>query len=409
VGHAPTALPGTVRARWEHPKGGLRHLPVFKVTVADTSLGVQRALWALNVPVALQRAAHANRELKRMAHAVRTYSADWNDRACITVLEQDISELLTVALQTEQTYDWSVPAADAMPALPLLPSMSLRLSPESQTPAGWLLRVPLIGPRFSEEQQVLLDRIQDFGEWERQRLEEWRERERSLQARERALHAQCHAEAYRRYASGHAGQIEELLQIAMTCSPYPVSFPVEHLVSYDGATRVAKIEVRVPDETSLMRPPCDCHAHGERPQRRSAEDARAVLERAVRLVLLRTAHEAFCMDHLGHIGGCIVSTHVERIDPATGTTARKCIGAVRISRLDFEALNLRSADPDACLLRLNARFGPRAGSTPQKPSESDQAPLSSVRVVPSAVRTSHVQPHNQNDRAGPVRNFRILR
>jgi hypothetical protein len=409
VGVAPTATLGAVRACWASPAGGLRHLPVFEVTVSDAGLGVLREVRALSASVALQRAQRAVQELTRIAHAVRTYSADWNERACLTVLERDASELLTVALQSKQAYDWSVPAGDALPAMPLLPSMSLRLSQEGATLGGWLLRIPLVGARLSEEQQTLLDRAQDFDEWERQRMEEWRERERRLQARERAFHAQCHAEARRRYASGRAGQIEELLQVAMACSPYPVSFPVEHAVSYEESKAVARIEVRVPDEVSLMRPACDCHGLGERPQRRTAEEARAVLEGAVRLVLLRTAHEVFSVDELGHIGGCIVSTHVDRVDPATGRATRKCIGAMRMSRLDFESMDLLNVEPADCLARLNARFGPRSGSLPQKASEPDFTPLSAVRMVPSGVRVSHVQPHNDNAEAHQFRNIRILR
>jgi restriction system protein len=159
------------------------------------------------------------------------------------------------------------------------------------------------------------------------------------------------------YLSGDPDAIVKYFDLVLGASIYPEDFPQHAKIAYVPESRQLVIEHDLPplstvpevlvykyikskDEiTETPRPPAQ---------------RRALYTSLISQIAIRTIHELFEADRVGHLETVVYNGGVETIDPGTGRLRRTCLVTVRTSREVFLALDLRHVEPQACLKTLNA-------------------------------------------------------
>jgi len=87
---------------------------------------------------------------------------------------------------------------------------------------------------------------------------------------------------------------------------------------------------------------------------RPATQRKSLYASMIAQIALRTVHEIFEADRLGHVETVVYNGVVDSIDKRTGQQARVCLVSLRTTRDTFEALQLDRVDPQECLKGLGA-------------------------------------------------------
>ncbi len=179
---------------------------------------------------------------------------------------------------------------------------------------------------------------------------------RQRQARVDAENAQLD-DLIRRLTAGEANAVEEYFGIVFGKSVYPdaVSIDIEH--SYRPDDKELEIKLRLPQTSDLptARGYKYVKAKGEVAETaQTAKEQRDRYNNLVHAIVLRTMHEVWESDRLGHVDTISLTAHVEHIDPATGRPTTTPLVAVAADRAAFVSIDLAHVTKAETLKHLKA-------------------------------------------------------
>lgn len=193
------------------------------------------------------------------------------------------------------------------------------------------------------------------------------EHEREMKARQHEVEA-ANAEIDRlkeRLDAGEPAAIVDYLGMVLERSRYPQGFPDSHKLAFVPESKQVVVEHDLPDFGLI--PDVKQHRYVKSRDEitstsQPATKRKALYSSAIAQIALRTVHEIFEADRLGHVETIVYNGIVDSVDKRTGKQARVCLVSVRITRDAFDELQLDRVDPDECLRGLGAGVS-------KKPSE----------------------------------------
>lgn len=196
------------------------------------------------------------------------------------------------------------------------------------------------------------------------------EREKSLAADRAAYDAECQQRQVEADASnaeldslkarlgiGEKSAVEEYLAIVFGNSVYPDSVEIEIEHTYDPAEKELEIGLRLPQPSSIPAAKAYKYVKAKDEITSTAQSAKEQRDRYTTLVhtiVLRTLHEVWESDRLGHVQTISLTAGVEHIDPATGRPKTTPLLAVAADRATFEEIDLAHVTPLETLKHLKA-------------------------------------------------------
>ena len=181
------------------------------------------------------------------------------------------------------------------------------------------------------------------------------------------------------FAAGEPEAIADYFQLALKRGAYPPDFPREAELVYAADKAELRIDLSLPaldampaierfrydqDRDEIVALPCS-------PERR-----RGLYLSTLARICLRTAHEIFTADRGELISGLALDGWARGVNPSTGQPGRFRLASLRMTRGQFEGLDLARAEPMACLRGLSARISERPDELAEvdavaKPARSD--------------------------------------
>ncbi|MDQ2860541.1 MAG: hypothetical protein M3T55_07425 [Pseudomonadota bacterium] len=159
-------------------------------------------------------------------------------------------------------------------------------------------------------------------------------------------------------AAGEPDAVISHAQRVLANSPYPDIFHHDVKIGLGAVANEFVVELRAPTVAEIV-------SKTERFEYRKEDDKiiavakpekdRQILyDNTIAQLALRTLHEMFSSDVGHHIVTIVMNIFVLTIEPSTGKTIRPNIVSARVSRAEFDDLDLAAVDPVACLKRLMA-------------------------------------------------------
>jgi restriction system protein len=208
-----------------------------------------------------------------------------------------------------------------------------------------------------------LEQIRQRDEMEQQRLA-WLEQarveyRRACDERESEVAVRNHSldELIDGLRAGAEAAIHEYVGIVLSNSVYPESFPVDHEFEFDAESRELSLAVLVPPPSVLPAVKEYRYVKAKDEIAESAIPKKDLKERyatAVYRVALRSVHEVFEADRLGHIATIALTVATDAVDPATGLNKRVTFVALGADRESFLTFDLSNVVPLATLQHLGA-------------------------------------------------------
>lgn len=160
-----------------------------------------------------------------------------------------------------------------------------------------------------------------------------------------------------RLQAGEKQAVEEYFGIVFGNSVYPdaINLEVEH--SYKPVEKELKVGLGLPKPSDIsgVRAYRYVKARDEITETvQSAKEQRDRYANLVHSIVLRTLHEVWESDRLGHVDTISLTAGVEHIDPATGRPTITPLAAVAAHRDDFESIDLAHVTPVETLKYLKA-------------------------------------------------------
>ncbi|KAB2807626.1 hypothetical protein F9L07_26150 [Pimelobacter simplex] len=151
--------------------------------------------------------------------------------------------------------------------------------------------------------------------------------------------------------------IDEYVGIVLSNSVYPTSFLVEHEHEFELATRELRMQVHVPEPSSLPTVREYRYVKARDEVTSTQLSAKAQKDRyasAVHQVAVRTLHEVFEADRAGKIRSIALTVGANHVSPATGRPEYVPLVVVAADRETFVEFDLRNVVPSATLDHLGA-------------------------------------------------------
>ncbi len=182
--------------------------------------------------------------------------------------------------------------------------------------------------------------------------EECRQRQATVDAENAQLD-----DLIRRLGAGERNAVEEYFGIVFGKSIYPdaVSIDIEH--AYRPDDKELEINIRLPHPNDL--PTARGYKYLKAKDEitgtsQTAKEQRDRYNNLVHAIVLRTMHEVWESDRLGHVDSISLTAGVEHIDPATGRPSTTPLVAVAADRAEFESIDLAHVTPAETLKHLKA-------------------------------------------------------
>lgn len=160
-----------------------------------------------------------------------------------------------------------------------------------------------------------------------------------------------------RLSKGEPEAIVGYCMLVLEASSYPDDFPQHAKTAYVPESKQLVVEYDFPPFSVI--PEVGSYKYVKAKDEitttsRPATQRKALYASITTQITLRTIHELFEADRLGHIETIVFNGHVNSIDPSTGLAIHPCLITVRTTRDVFTKLDLKRVDPIACLKGLNA-------------------------------------------------------
>jgi restriction system protein len=165
------------------------------------------------------------------------------------------------------------------------------------------------------------------------------------------------------HEAGEKDAVEEYFSIVFGNSVYPEGLTVDFEQSYKPADKELEVALSLPAPENI---PAARSYKYVKARDEIAETSQTVKEQReryntlVNAIVLRSIHEVWESDRLGHVDTISLVAAVEHIDPATGRQTATPVAAVAVPRLEFENFDLANVTPAETLKRLHAVVSPNA-------------------------------------------------
>lgn len=145
-------------------------------------------------------------------------------------------------------------------------------------------------------------------------------------------------------------------------SEYPDGFPQEFRLAYVSESQQLVCDYELP--TPMLIPVVAAYTYVKTKDRidekaRKPAEIKDLYQDVVAAVALRTCHEVIEADQAAAIETIAFNGFVQAVDPATGRDIRPCLVSVRVTRQEFEGIDLARVDKLVCLRNLGAQVSPR--------------------------------------------------
>ena len=173
------------------------------------------------------------------------------------------------------------------------------------------------------------------------------------------------------FAAQEANAVGSYHELVLDRSEYPEGVPEECRAVYVPESRQLVQEIQLPGfgivpaiaEYKYVKSKDEI---SERPRKRS--EMTELYQDIICAIALRTIREAFVADRRKFIDTVCFNGYIDTVDSATGQNIRPHVISVRVTRGDFEKINLAKVDKKICLRNLGAQISPRpAEAQPVKP------------------------------------------
>lgn len=313
------------------------------------------------------------RESKRLyAEERMEETAELNQELAETL--QELESILTSSLDRQLKFDFS-----HFLSRPVIPQLKLGTLSEpfnppdrkryiAPKPAWYKAWIPFVAKAYKEA-QAALDRnfagaTDDYRTAELARLKRVKEltAEHASQVAKIQQEAEEHNQQVMKleasFKSGAPVAVAEFFSGALAASPYPDGFPQKADAVYSADSRQLVLEYDIPSCDDIIPKAKEykyVKARDAITETKLAETHRkALYTSTVAQTVLRCIHEVFALDADRLVDTVVFSAYVETIHPGTGQDIRLCLVSLRTTRDSFSSINLRKADPLACLQSLNA-------------------------------------------------------
>lgn len=241
--------------------------------------------------------------------------------------------------------------------------------PPVEFPLSFLQRL-VPGAQSKHERQVEDERkkyeseLQAFNKVEeakKSRLESARNQHEQEKNAFRERQKAQHEEIEQFKESYYAGDREAVIaynDMVLERSSYPDDFPQQFRVGYSVESKELVIEYIFPTldivpEHSEFKYVKSKDAIEAKPRKQA--DANTLYQEIIAAITLRTLHEIFEADQADRLAVATFTGKIDTIDPATGREVSVPVVSVRVSKQEFESLNLAQVQKIACLKSLGAQ------------------------------------------------------
>jgi restriction system protein len=274
-------------------------------------------------------------------------------------VDRDLRAILTVGLERDPSV--ALGETRSEPTLADLP-IELREKPAPERASFEPVPAGLLGallPGAADRRAKVVKAAEAEFEAALARWREWKSRQDEAMAglRAEALAHNRGIEALRSALEAGEPEAEKRhAELVLRASPYPKAFPKEVRAEFDPGSRELVVDLRIPTLADVV-PLAEQYGYVRRKDRvlasKRPEPERHVLyERIVAQVALRTFHELFSADVGGRVESIKLTLFRTMIDPGTGKTVRSAVLMTRVTRGQFEAIELARVEAVACLRRL---------------------------------------------------------
>ena len=314
--------------------------------------------------------------------------------AALAAAKSELKILLKLALATESAIDLeSLKIAPAFPALDMDRPRRRNYLPEPLS-----RRDALIPWKAKAHQAAYQDGESAYkkarGEYEQAELEHARELEK---IRAEADDNNQAIEAFiLDFAQGKPAAIVEYFKRVLARSVYPPNFPRDVEVVYAEDRAELRIELALP--TIEVVPAVERYSY----DRDTGETAAIPMPAAERQrlyksilaqICLRTAHEVFAADRSESVDCLALDGWAQGIDPSSGQSGRFRLVSLRLTREQFDGLDLQHIEPLACMTALDASISsephallPVPGGAQSEAAETRKALTDEAEVLRQRVK-----------------------
>ena len=159
------------------------------------------------------------------------------------------------------------------------------------------------------------------------------------------------------HKAGEKDAVEEYFGIVFGNSVYPDGITVDFEQSYKSADKELEVALSIPapGDIPTVRTYKYVRARDEvAATSQTAKEQRDRYNALVNAIVLRSLHEVWESDRLGHVDTISLVAAVEHIDTATGRETATPVAAVAVPRTEFETYDLANVTPAETLKRLHA-------------------------------------------------------
>jgi restriction system protein len=156
--------------------------------------------------------------------------------------------------------------------------------------------------------------------------------------------------------------ITDYFTMVLERSIYPGGFPQEFRIAFVPESKQVVVDYELPKpdiipEVLEYRYVKSKDVIEEKP--RKPAEIKELYQDIVSSITLRSCHELFESDQAHHIDVAVFNGFVQTIDASTGKDIRPCLISVRMTRENYENIDLSRVDKKACLRNLGATVSPR--------------------------------------------------
>jgi restriction system protein len=156
---------------------------------------------------------------------------------------------------------------------------------------------------------------------------------------------------------GEPEAIINYCSMVLVASVYPEGFPQHAKIAYVPESKQLVIDYDLP--TIDVIPEIASYKYARTKDEitstsRPIAQRKALYSSIIAQITLRTLHELFEADRLGHLETIVFNGFVTAVDKGTGRDVNICLITVRTTRDLFTQINLDRVEPDLCLKTLNA-------------------------------------------------------
>ncbi len=187
-----------------------------------------------------------------------------------------------------------------------------------------------------------------------QQLESWNKQNQEYEKTQTKQHSEID-QRMNDYTQGLQTGVSDLIDIILTESDYPDTFPQEFDFEYNSTTKILIIDYILPAPNHLpnLKEVKYIQSKNEFKESYLSESALAKLyDEIIYKITLRTIFEIYSADTSNHIQSVAFNGWVNSIDKATGQEINACILTIQTNRAEFTAVNLELVDPKTCFKKF---------------------------------------------------------